>query len=231
MISSNILLPIDREIQINQSVKFYVKLSQNKTIEYINHSFCEVSGYEEFDFIGETISDFGHPDMPKSIFDLILTRIANKQSVKSIIKFIAKDGRCFWILAFFIPKLDVNGALISYYLQGTSVSQYSRFKIKNLYLILRKIEEKTGNTKASLRYLIGYLEDRNISYDQLIEDISTTQTQEASQQIQPTKEMGLDNLTLKQENNLNTQQTGFLRSNALLKQPKKKISLFKRIFG
>jgi len=166
--------PIDKEISINPSAVFNWKINPRLLIDYTNHFFCEVIGYEEYELIGESIEKLRHPDMPKVVLDVLYERFKNKENMRLITKILAKDGRFFWLLVDFETKVNAEGDIVAHYGISKLASQYAVHKIATLYKILTKIEEKTGNTEASRRYLVGFLEERNLNYNKYIEELSVS---------------------------------------------------------
>ena len=166
--------PLDKEISINPSAVFNWKINPELLLDYANHYFCEVSGYEEYELIGESIEKLRHPDMPKVVLDVLYERFMKKENMRLISKVLAKDGRYFWLMVDFETKVNENGVAVAHYGISKLASQYAVHKIATLYKILTKIEEKTGNTEASRRYLIGFLEERNVNYNKYLEELSVS---------------------------------------------------------
>ncbi len=232
-------LPINREIRVDPSYRFNCKFSPDNTIEFMSRIMCDITGYEEYDLIGESIYSLMHPEMPKVLFDILEERLLTNKSMRIITKLIAKDGRFFWLLMDMFSKTTREGTVVSSHSISVLAPQYAVFKIQSLYEILSKIEAKTGNTKASKRYLIGFLEDRAISYDQYVTGL-----------LQPQKDFTTPNPTSNKETRFQEQEPIFVNSETnpiqsrkgesllysegkpLNKKviPKKK-SLFQRIFG
>ncbi len=244
-------LPIDREINVSPSSILMCKINADGIIEYINHSFSEISGYEEFEIIGESMNTLRHPDMPQVIYNILKERLEKNEPVKLINKQIAKDGRYFWLLSEFESKVNDNGELTAHYSHGVAAPSYSVHKINSLYKILLNIEEKSKSIETSKRYLIGFLEERNLSYNQFIDELSVNRPeyekpfqQQQQQQLQEEKKViprdTLSNETINLHlNNLNYNsnldisnpnriEPGFQKN----RQPiVKKKSLFKKVFG
>lgn len=164
--------PIDREINISSSAVLMCKINADGIIEYVNPSFSEASGYEEYEIIGESMDILRHPDVPQVIYDVLKERMEKKEAVRLVTKQLAKDGRYFWIVSDYETKVNDSGNVIAYYCHSTAAPTYAVHKIDSLYKILSKIESKTNNTKVSKRYLIGFLEERNLNYNQFIEELS-----------------------------------------------------------
>lgn len=231
--------PINREIRVDPSYRFNCKLSFDNTIEFMSCILCDVTGYEEYDLIGEPIYSLIHPDMPRVLFEIAEERFLSNKPIRLITKLITKDGRFFWLLMDSFSKIDKEGSVLSIHSNSVLAPQYAVSKIESLYEILSKIEAKTGNTKASRRYLIGFLEDRAISYDQYVSNLLPSE-----------KGITMPNPTSNQGINFQERETPFFETKTspirnklgesllfsedkLLKKKaiRKKKSLFRRIFG
>ena len=164
--------PIDKEISISPSALFNCKISPKGLIDYANHQFCEISGYEEYELIGEPMDVLRHPDMPGIFFEILKERLEKKEPMRIFAKLLAKDGRYFWLMIDYETKVDKEGHIVAHYSTSKAASLYAVHKVDALHKILSKIEEKTGGTEASKRYLIGFLEERNMNYNQFVEELS-----------------------------------------------------------
>lgn len=81
----------------------------NGKITYVNERFCEVSGYSQFELLGEDhrILNSGHH--PKEFFeDLWKTALSGKQW-KGIVKNKNKDGEDYWVDSTVTPIVNRNG--------------------------------------------------------------------------------------------------------------------------
>ncbi len=164
--------PIDREIKVSSSAVLMCKINKDSVIEYINHSFSEVSGYEEFEIIGESMDKLRHPDMPKVINELLKERFENLEPIRLINKVLAKDGRFFWLISDYESKVSETTDVVAHYGHCFAAPSFAIHKVEALYKILYNIEQKSHNTETSKRYLVGFLEERNMTYNQFIEDLS-----------------------------------------------------------
>lgn len=225
-------IPTDREISINPSSLLNCKINSDGVIEYVNQQFCEISGYEEFEIIGESIEILRHPDMPKIFFEVLKERLAKKESMRLIAKFLAKDGRFYWLLTDFDTKLSNTGEIIAHYNRSTSAPSYAIHNINSIYKILSKIEAKTGNTKTSERYLVGFLEERNMTYNEYIEDLISSRPEYENKVInQPESSQQSRSPFQNQNNNTNVDLLHTTNNVNSRPETEKKKSLFQRIFG
>ncbi len=162
----------EREISINPVDVFNIKINSEGMIDYANHRFCEVSGYEEYELIGETLEMLKHPDMPMIFFEVLHERLQNKEPIRLYAKFLSKDKRFFWVMLDFETKTNEAGEIIAHYAKGRVAPRYGVYKMESLNKILTKIEMKTHGTEGSKRYLIGFLEERKMTYNKFIDEIS-----------------------------------------------------------
>jgi len=235
--------PVDREINIHQSAVLSCKINADGIIEYVNPSFSEASGYEEFEIIGESMDILRHPDVPQVIYDVLKERLEKKDPIRLVTKQLAKDGRYFWVLSDFESRINDAGNLIAHYSHSVAAPTYAVHKINTLYKILSKIESKTGNTEVSKRYLIGFLEERNLNYNQFIEELSAShpeyekpfQQQKIQQDFTNNSNVEINDSHLNSMNhkaNFEVSSASKIDSTSQnIPKSKKKKSLFMRVFG
>ncbi len=225
------ITPIDKEITIRPSMIFNCKISPEGKIDYANHQFCEISGYEEYELIGEPMHMFRHPDMPEVFFEILIERLQKKEPMRLFAKFLAKDGRYFWLMIDFETKVDKEGNILAHYSTSKAAPLYAVHKIASLHDILSKIEEKTGNTEASKRYLIGFLEERNMTYNQFVEELSVSHP-EYEKPFQPAYTAPNNTINQGLAYNSSFDLTGdFATNKQNWQEQKKKKTLLKKLFG
>jgi len=217
-----------REINLNPSAVFNCKISPKGLIEYANHHFCNITGYEEYELIGEPMDALHHADMPKVFFQIIFERLQKKESIRVFGKFKTKDKRFFWLMVDFKTKTDDKGVSVAHYASSKPAPRYAVHKIEVLYKILSKIEEKTGETKDSRRYLVGFLEERKLNYNQFVEELSISHPEYEQPFVEEKKLMqNVASSAFKEERQINQDNFRFRRE---INTPKKK-SLLKKLFG
>ncbi len=238
-------LPVDREINVNPSANLMCKINSDGIIEYVNHAFSELSGYEEFEIIGESMDVLRHPDMPDVIYEVLKERLEKKEPIQLLNKMLAKDGRYFWLLSSFETKVSEEEEIIAHFSHSVAAPSFTVHKINSLYSILSKIESKGKDTVVSKRYLIGFLEERNLTYNQFIEELNVNQPEfEKPFQQQPefsrrtnTQKKNIDNHLEAMPYNSNLDLSNIEKRNTPVQEssnrptPKKKRGLIKRIFG
>ena len=161
--------PIDREIKLNTKRYIVSKTDAKGIIEYGNDYFVEISGYSEAELIGQPHSIIRHPDMPKIAFKMMWDRIKQGQNFIAVVKNLAKDGSYYWVVTEFEPKADpITNKIISHTAFRKAAPQKAITIMEPIYKKLLEIEKK-GGMEASEKYLRGFLEDKNTTYDEFID--------------------------------------------------------------
>jgi PAS domain S-box-containing protein len=136
-------------------------------IIYANVDFCKAAGYEFDELVGQPHNIVRHPDMPKAIFKLLWQRIQNGKTIYAFVKNKTKDGGHYWVKAFVSPIVK-NGQVVKYTSYRTLIEDESTLtKVKQLYAMLVDYE-RSHSADESLKYLLNYLEERNLDYGHLL---------------------------------------------------------------
>lgn len=78
-------------------------------ITFVNDEFCKISGYSREELVGKNHNIVRHPDVPASTFKQLWQTILQKQTYKSTVKNLAKDGSTFYVNTTVFPILNENG--------------------------------------------------------------------------------------------------------------------------
>jgi PAS domain S-box-containing protein len=160
--------PINKEIELNPKHYIVSKTDPKGIIEYGNDYFVEISGYKENELIGHPHNIIRHPDMPRVIFKLMWERISKGDNILALVKNLAKDGRYYWVVTEFEPKIDkLTNDIISYTAFRKAAPKKAVEAITPVYKKLLEIEAE-GGMDASEKYLRGFFEDKGTSYDDYI---------------------------------------------------------------
>ena len=162
---------LDSEIQFSQKKFIVSKTDKEGKILFVNKNFCEVSGYTEAELLGETHSVLRHPDMPKAIFYLIWKSLLAGVEVSAIIKNLTKSGQYYWVIADFSVKRDAKGEIDSFSSLRRVAPSYVSEAIEPLYQEML-VAERKGGVEASLRCLENFLAQKEMSYEEFLEDLA-----------------------------------------------------------
>ena len=163
--------PIDSEVHV-LSVKIpMVKTDVDGIIEYANDYFLDLSEYKAGELMGESFMLLTHPDMPKTVIDVAWKQILNKKTVSTIVKFITKSGKFFWLQIRLDFKVDEQTREVkNIYYYGAQAPITSILELKKLYDKLSKIE-KESSLEYSEKYFINYLENLDLDYNSFFEKL------------------------------------------------------------
>lgn len=163
--------PIDKEVSWDKTRIIMSKTDAKGYIEYANEAFIDVSGYEDYELMGEPQNIVRHPDMPKVVFKILWDNLKKGNNFHAIIKNMAKNGRYYWVMTDFEVTKNDKGMITNYFGRRKSVPTDVVFKhLEPLYKRLLQIENTTG-VEASEKYLIGFLEERQQDYVGFVQSI------------------------------------------------------------
>lgn len=170
---------IYRPIVLNKELKFsrkkfiVSKTDREGNILFINENFCDITGYTQDELIGQPHNVLRHPDMPQAIFYLIWKALLAGMEVSAVIKNVAKSGEYYWVVADFSMERDNYGKI-------ETLSSFKRIapadisqKVEILYAEMVAMERK-GGMKTSLLFLEKFLEEKEMTYNEYLEDLIVT---------------------------------------------------------
>ncbi|MEN2412693.1 PAS domain-containing protein [Flavobacterium mesophilum] len=162
---------IDKEVTWDKTQVIMSKTNAFGIIEYANEVFVDVSGYEDYELMGQPHNIIRHPDMPKVIFKVLWENLKQGKNFHAIVKNLAKSGRYYWVITDFEIAKDENGVIVNYFGRRQSVPQeVVSLHIEPLYKKLLQIEAASG-VEFSEKYLIGFLEEKKRSYVEYIKEL------------------------------------------------------------
>jgi PAS domain S-box-containing protein len=136
-------------------------------ITYTNKIFMEMAGYTEAELLGKPHSIIRHPDMPKAVFKYLWDTIKKKEEVFAYVINKTKDGNGYWVYANVTASLDAKGNIVGYYSVRRRPNPKALETIIPLYKKMIEVEKSDG-VDASFKILTDILEEKGVSYDELI---------------------------------------------------------------
>ena len=94
----------------------------NGKITYVNKTFCNISGYDKNEIIGNRHNMFRHPEMEDKVFKELWETIVSGKTWRGRIKNLNKDKTSYWIEVSIEPAFNDEGDIISYSSVGVDVS-------------------------------------------------------------------------------------------------------------
>lgn len=169
-INANKITPLDKEVIWDKSKVIMSKTDKFGTIEYANDVFVDVSGYEDYELVGQPHNIIRHPDMPKVIFKVLWDNLKKGNNFHAIAKNMAKSGRYYWVITDFDISKNEDGEITHYFARRKSIPPGVVNQVEPLYKKLLQIETVSG-MNGSEKYLTGFLEEQGKDYIEYIKDI------------------------------------------------------------
>lgn len=156
------LVLINEEFLIDSNTASTCRVTTKNTIKFCNSDFIKNSGYSEKELLQNSLDLIKHPEMPKIISDFTKYYIEKDIEIGVIVKNKTKDGKYFWSLSKYTPNKTEN-LNIAYSIKQNTISFKAKIEINKLYSCLYNIENNSDE-KTAYKYLIGYLEERHMSF-------------------------------------------------------------------
>ena len=121
-------------------------------ITYVNRAFCEISGYQENELVGNTHNILKHIDTPKDLFEDLWKTITSKKVWHGIIKNRKKDGTHYWVNSTIKPILDSNGYILEYISIRNDITEIQDYK----QILDDTLEEKDQTLEDNINYIVQY---------------------------------------------------------------------------
>jgi PAS domain S-box-containing protein len=141
-------------------------------ITYANGLFMELADLKEDSCLEQPHSLIRHPDMPRSIFQLLWNTIQDGREIFAYVKNRSMNGDHYWVLAHVTPSFDA-GAITGYHSTRRKPNRdLLQGKIMPLYDKLLTAERQSGDRKngqqAGMDLLNNVLKSTGKAYDEYI---------------------------------------------------------------
>lgn len=83
-------------------------------ITFANRKFCEISGYEKEELVGQPHNIIRHPSMPRAAFAQLWKEIQAGHTWHGFVKNLRKDGLYYWVETEITPIFDAERTIIGY---------------------------------------------------------------------------------------------------------------------
>ena len=165
------IVPTDKELVMRETDFIVSKTDTKGRITYGNRIFNEFAGLDEADLLNKQHNIIRHPDMPRSVFNLLWQRIQNGEEIFAYVKNMSADGSYYWVYANVTASLDTNGQIIGYYSVRRKPSAKAMQIIPGLYDALRAEELRVpakDQIAAGTKLLQDKLAELGATYDQFV---------------------------------------------------------------
>ena len=140
-------------------------------ITYGNRIFIEYSGYSEKELLGTQHNIIRHPDMPRAAFKLVWDLIKAKQEFFGFVKNMTSDGSFYWVFTHITPSCDRNGNVVGYLSVRRKPNTSVLPTVEGVYKQMLMIEKREGPkqaVEASTKFLLDFLAQKKVSYEELV---------------------------------------------------------------
>jgi PAS domain S-box-containing protein len=148
------------------------KTDPRGVITYANDVFLRVSGYELGEVIGQPHNLIRHPDMPRAVFALLWSTLAEGRELFAYINNLSSDGAHYWVLAHVTPSYGPDGRIVGYHSNRRRPSPGAIRQITPLYGQLLAEERRHPTAKAAVaassRLLTELVAGQAPSYEEFI---------------------------------------------------------------
>ena len=163
--------PTQRERVMREDDFIVSKTDLKGRITYCNRIFIEFSGYTESELLGAQHNIVRHPDMPRGVFKFLWDTIGQKNECFAYVKNMSRDGAFYWVFANITPDLDAQGNTIGYFSVRRKAKPSAIAVLSDVYKQMLAEEHRVGPKdacEASIALLTGVLQQKGLSYEQLI---------------------------------------------------------------
>lgn len=161
-----------REVTFGLDEIIVSKTDTKGRITYANDVFQRVSGYTEDELLGSAHNIVRHPGMPRCVFKFLWDRIADGHEVFAYVLNRCKNGDEYWVFAHVTPTFDGQGRISGYHSSRRVPSREALAVVRPLYQELLRVERQhplpREQWEASMPVLLGVLESKKLTYDELV---------------------------------------------------------------
>lgn len=167
----NKITPTDHELVMRENDFIVSKTDMKGRITYGNQTFIEFSGYTEAELLGAQHNIIRHPDMPRGVFKFLWDNIMTGRELFAYVKNMSKDGSFYWVMANVTPDYDEQGQMMGFLSVRRAPRREAIATIETVYALMRAKELEVGPRdacEASIQLLVDILQEKGLSYDELI---------------------------------------------------------------
>ncbi|WP_026602359.1 PAS domain-containing protein [Methylomonas sp. 11b] len=169
------IIPTQREIVMRDDAFIVTKTDRTGKITYANPIFIEFSGFTESELLGKQHNIVRHPDMPRTIFNMLWNTVKAGEEFFGYVKNLSKDGSFYWVHATVTPSYaDNNGdgsEIIGFFSVRRKPNKDKLTIIQDFYrdiLTAEKRQDRSDAISAGTEVLNKTLQSSGKSYHEFI---------------------------------------------------------------
>jgi len=145
----NKITPRNKEIVMREDDFIVSKTDATGRLTYCNRIFIEFSGYTEQELLSQQHNIVRHPDMPRSVFNLLWQTIKSGNEFFGYVKNMSQDGSYYWVFANVTPSYKAGASNISGYFSVRRKPDIKKVNIiESLYKDMLAAEHQAGSRDA-----------------------------------------------------------------------------------
>jgi len=172
--------PTGRERRLGENELIVSKTDLAGRITYCNRVFVRLAGYSEAELLGAPHSILRHPDMPRSVFQLLWDTLKSGREIFAYVVNLSQNGEHYWVLAHVTPSFDEQGAIVGYHSNRRAPERSAVDAATALYRELLAEERKHSGPReaiaAGTKLLMSTLQRAGLTYDQWVFALSEKQS-------------------------------------------------------
>ncbi|WP_041793684.1 PAS domain-containing protein [Pararhodospirillum photometricum] len=141
-------------------------------ITYANGVFQRISGYREWELVGQPHNLIRHPEMPACVFKLLWDVIGAGHEIFAYVVNQARNGDHYWVFAHVTPTFDASGRIIGYHSSRRSPKREALPAVRELYAVLLAEEKRHASPRdgmaAALRLVEDLLKSKGTDYHHFV---------------------------------------------------------------
>jgi len=154
------------EIKLNDNDFIVSKTDSKGKITYCNEIFMKIAAYNESELLNSNHNIIRHPDMPKVAFKLAWDLISKGEEFFGFVKNRTKNGDFYWVFTN-ITADYINEKIVGYTSVRRKPNPSAITTIIPIYKKLIELEKHGGMTQSA-DFLFKFLEEKGLTYDELI---------------------------------------------------------------
>jgi PAS domain S-box-containing protein len=140
-----------REKEFRSDEIIVSKTDLSGKLTYGNRTFYKMAGLSEKQCLGQQHNIVRHPEMPRSVFELLWSTLKSGKEIFAYVNNRSSDGDNYWVFAHATPSLDSSGNVIAYHSNRRAPNRkIVDDNIVPLYSDLLRIEKSAESPKKAL---------------------------------------------------------------------------------
>lgn len=165
--------PSGQEVRMKPDEIIVSKTDTIGKIQYVNKTFCDISGFHESELLGQPHSMIRNDFMPRCVFKLLWDTIAKGNEIFAYVVNECKNGDHYWVYAHVTPSYDLNNQIDGYHsMRRAPRDEVIKKTIMPLYAELRAMEDAEPNRKEGMMkaydHLLSILAKKGVEYDEFV---------------------------------------------------------------